>query len=163
MSYPFRIVCGFFNVPHIELINMDGICETVPTVYSPYPRRPESLTIFRCNCKGSTFSSVILRPWVLVRPYSNSRPPAEQPDAQPTEPLVRGKSIKGMFRMANHWLIIAILLFKLIGSSKVNSKTWSLALDFKLKELRNCNTWHRIRENFPLLKMKKWSFIISLF
>ena len=24
---------------HIELINMEGICETGPTVYRPYPRR----------------------------------------------------------------------------------------------------------------------------
>ena len=27
----------------------------------------------------------------MVRPESNSRPPARQPDAQPTEPPVRGK------------------------------------------------------------------------
>ena len=42
--------------------------ETGPTVYSPYPRRLECLTTScRYNYKGSTFSSVILRPWVLVR------------------------------------------------------------------------------------------------
>ena len=55
--------------------------ETGPPVYSHYPRRLESLTMCRCYYKGSTFSSVILRPWVLVRPESNSRP---------TEPSVRG-------------------------------------------------------------------------
>ena len=41
--------------------------ETGPTVYGPYPRRPERLTICRYNYKNSTFFSVILRPWVLVR------------------------------------------------------------------------------------------------
>lgn len=28
--------------PHIELINMEGICQTVPTVYSPYLGRKYS-------------------------------------------------------------------------------------------------------------------------
>ena len=32
-------------IEHIELTNMEGICETGPTAYSPYPRRLESLTI----------------------------------------------------------------------------------------------------------------------
>jgi len=87
MPYSFWIVCGFFNVPH-ELINMKGICETGPTVFNPYPRRFESLTICWCNYKGSTFYSVILRPWVLVQLELNSQPPAWQQNVQPTEPPV---------------------------------------------------------------------------
>ena len=42
-------------------------CDTRPTVFRPRPRRLESLTICRCHYKGSTFFSVILRPWELVR------------------------------------------------------------------------------------------------
>ena len=41
--------------------------ETGPTAYSPYPRRPQLLTLCRYRYKGSTFSSVILRPWVSFR------------------------------------------------------------------------------------------------
>ena len=41
--------------------------EIEPTVFRPCPRRLECLTICRCHIKGSTFSSVILRPWVLVK------------------------------------------------------------------------------------------------
>ena len=36
--------------------------ETRRAVYNPYPRKPERLTIYRYNYKGSTLSSVIGRP-----------------------------------------------------------------------------------------------------
>ena len=54
--------CGFFYVPQ-EQISVSA------TIFGPYPRRLESLTVCRCHYKGSTFFSVILRPLVLARPW----------------------------------------------------------------------------------------------
>ena len=57
--------------------------------------------------------------------------------------------------MANLWLIIVISLFSSVATKQLLKHEVYLALDFKLKELSNSNTCHRIRENIPLLKMKK--------
>ena len=43
------------------------------------------LTICRCHSKGSTFSSVILRPCVLVGPDLNPQAPARQTGTYPIE------------------------------------------------------------------------------
>ena len=54
--------------------------------YSPYPRKPESLIICRYNYNGTTFSSVILGPWVLVRSGARTPDlPAQQTGALTTE------------------------------------------------------------------------------
>ena len=92
MPYSFRIMCGFFNVPqdceHSRVVRR-GL-RFIVVIREDL----KVLTICRCNYKGSTFSSVILRPWVLVRPESNSRPPAGQTVAQLTEPPVRGQEAR---------------------------------------------------------------------
>ena len=49
-----------------RFITCGGACETGPTVYHPYPRGLESLTLCRCYYKGSTFSSVILYKQLFV-------------------------------------------------------------------------------------------------
>ena len=68
IPYSYRIVCGFFILSHRELLNIEDICETGPTVYIPYSRRLHSLTICRWNYKDSTFSSVILKSWEWIQP-----------------------------------------------------------------------------------------------
>ena len=50
-----------------KIITTTKSSETDTTVCHPCPRRLECLTICRCHNKGSTFSSVILRPCMLVR------------------------------------------------------------------------------------------------
>ena len=64
--YSFRIVMWLLLSP--TRTNQWKCRETGPTLFRPYPRRLESLTICRCHYKGSTFFWVIWIPWVLVRP-----------------------------------------------------------------------------------------------
>ena len=65
--YSFRIVVW---VPlHPTRTNQRKCCETGLSVFRPYPRTLESLTICRRRHKGSAFFSDIKRPRVLVRPW----------------------------------------------------------------------------------------------
>ena len=66
VPYYFRTVVWVLLRP--TRTNQWKCCKTGPTVFRPYLRILESLTVYRCHCKDGTFSSVILRPWVLVRP-----------------------------------------------------------------------------------------------
>ena len=65
--YSFRIVMLVLVRP--TRTNRWKCGETGPTVFCPYPRRLESLTICRCHYKGSSFFSVISRPRVLAQPW----------------------------------------------------------------------------------------------
>ena len=82
-SYIYKIVQIFYisfnNAPsRRDRPHSIGITTPGPTVSCPYLRRREGLTICRCYSKGSTFSSIILRPSVLVWPGIESEPPAQE-------------------------------------------------------------------------------------
>ena len=55
--YSFQIVMCVLLCP--TRTNQWKCCEMGPTVFHPYLRRLESLTIYRCHYKGSTFFSVL--------------------------------------------------------------------------------------------------------
>ena len=51
--------CGFFYIP--KKSEQWKSCDTGPTVFHPYLRSIENLTICRCHNKGSAFSPVIFK------------------------------------------------------------------------------------------------------
>ena len=73
-------------------------------VHRPYLGRLERLTICRCHCKGSTFSSVILRPWVLVRSGARTRDLPHGKSGAPPIELTRRRSYSLVGnRTHNNW------------------------------------------------------------
>ena len=53
-------------------------CQTVPTVYRPYPRRPESQTVCSCYTKAALSPQFFKDPGCCSRRGLNLRPPAQQ-------------------------------------------------------------------------------------
>ena len=84
----FQQWCGFFYV--LQEPNKCKCCETGPTVFRPYPRRLESLTVCRCHYKGSTFCLFYLKtPSCWSGRGLNPWLPAQQTGVLPTEPTRR--------------------------------------------------------------------------
>ena len=62
---PYNQLCGLFYVHKNQ--NSERAVRRGPWFFVLIRERLECLTIYRCYNKDSTFSSVILSPWVLVR------------------------------------------------------------------------------------------------
>ena len=82
--YSFRIVMWVLLRP--TRTNQWNCCETGPTVFRPYPRRLESLTICRCRYWKAELSSQLFKDSECWSGRGlNPRPPARQTGALPTE------------------------------------------------------------------------------
>ena len=145
-----------------------------PTVYSPYPRRLESLTICGCYYEGSTFSSFILRPWVLVRLESNSRHSTWQPGAQPTEPPVR-TGVRVLYSALTAFspgtlVLYSSTLFSCLAHSKLSRQAYFFGLFTLLfYEYSEDEVWSKKLQNntenvsnvffvFAFLAVNNWMF-----
>ena len=81
--YSFRIVVWVLLRP--TRTSQWKCCETGPTVFRPYPRRLESLTIYRCHYKRALSSKLFKDPECWSGRGLNPRPPARQTGALPPE------------------------------------------------------------------------------
>ena len=102
IPYSSRIVCGFFSVAQGTYEHEKYLWERRGLWFiqcSPHPRRLESLTISRSNYKGSTFSSFILRSWVLIRPGTRTyNLPNDSPMLnQLSQPLLLTKALFNIY------------------------------------------------------------------
>ena len=95
-------VCGYFMSHKNQNSELKG-CKMGRTVFRPYQKRLECVTISICHNKGSTFSSVILRPW-QPRPQG-SFPWFWRWGAPPTKP---GKSALGT--RLRTWVLVRLWL-----------------------------------------------------
>ena len=113
--------CGFFYVPQ-ESEQWES-CETGPTVYRPYPSRLECLAICRCHNKGSTFSSVILRPCVLVGPG--------------LKPVTFRSADRGLSNRANQVAVTCrLVMIDLLFDPAIPRVKWDIHC-----ETTNCTCW----------------------
>ena len=71
-------------------------CKMGPTVFRPYPRRLENLTVLQMSLQMQHFLLSYLKCLTLVHPGLNLQPPAQQTSTLPTE-LTRWQSLNLFF------------------------------------------------------------------
>ena len=89
---------------------MNKDCETGPTIYHPYPRRLESLTITKAALSLQLFKD----PECWSGRGLNPRPPAREPGALPTEPTGRRLIIIIIIIIIIIMIIIIIIIMIII-------------------------------------------------
>ena len=154
---------GIFYVPQES--EQWKSCETGPLVFLPYPRRLECLTVCRCYNKGSTFSSVISRPWVLVRPGLNPRPPARQTGAYPIE--LTGRRLTNLLvtfqTCSNYTFFREQVKCSSVRRGFTVEYNFTLSLEAVEKEIRASAAWHLVEKLCILPTKENVHLTITIF
>ena len=101
------------------------------------PRRIQCLFICSCQSKGSTYSSVVLRPWVLV-----------QSRAQ-THDLLQGSPL--LYNLMRVWIFFAYNFYNFFFSTSTQEileiDLLSLAEDYITSSLTAQHTWDQLQQH----------------
>ena len=127
---------GFwFYVALKEEPDMWKCFETEHTVFHPYPRRLDKITVCRGYYKGSTFFSVILRPCVLVQQgvQPTTYHSADQQVRLPTKLTRRWFSVTlrlKCLRWLNTVLAVSVyVICQIMATERLQLTSWNLAIE----------------------------------
>ena len=84
-------------------MNIEDICETGPTVKSPYPRRLKKSNHLQMKLQRQHF--LLSNCKILSVDPAGVRARDFPPDAQPTDPPVRGAVIVGLHPIQNNYIL----------------------------------------------------------
>ena len=110
----------------------------------------DSVTICRCHYKGSTFFSVILRPWVLVRPGLE---PATSHSADRRTPWANQAAVANYCALTCWGGLYALTTLETIPLGSLSLVGSTMLGRFWVKGQMNCNAWLSRLRTRPLVNV----------